>query len=102
MDFQKQKQINKQILRELRCLDYESKQKLLDPMRELRMEQVRKRSIYKENLYRLVSLIDQVEKEFKEKEFSKKLTDAVFGLSQEKQNHLYVELTHLESENETE
>ena len=61
------RKINKSILLKLRRMDYFSRDRLHTFMGALLGEQERTRNPYKESLYRLVSEIDQLEKEIKEK-----------------------------------
>ena len=60
------RRLNRALLLKLRRMDYLSRDRLHTFMGALLGEQEREREGYKESLYRLVSLIDQLEKEVKE------------------------------------
>jgi hypothetical protein len=85
------RQINEQVLHRLRYLDYFARQKLLLLMTGLMMEQRATRPHnegFEEQLHGLVSLIDRVEKNITQEDFTERLSRAVFRLPREEQKKL--------------
>ncbi len=80
--------INEELLLGLRKLDYFARQKLLFCMDLLQGDE----DEFEENLYRFVSLIDQVETDIKEKDFRNRLSNAACRLSTEKRKKLLNDL----------